>query len=97
MLHLKNMKFNHVPAVLKLLNPHCLNPEIPCFPHLKVGTQIFLLKNFNHQLPQIITPSTYLEFPVIICGEVSVEKGHFPNPMVEFQVIEISEIQLYEV
>lgn len=91
------MKFNHVPAVLKLLNPNCSNPEIPCFSHLKVGTQIFLLKNFNHPVPQLLSTSTYFEVPVIISGEVSVEKGYFPNPMVEFQVIEISELELYEV
>lgn len=90
------MNFNQVPALLKLLNPHCLNPEIPCFPHIKIGSQVFLLKNFTLSFPLPKASATYIEIPVVVSGQVSLEKGYFPNPMVEFQVIEISEISLYE-
>lgn len=84
-------------AEIYLLNPDCKNPQIPAYNHLKIGNEIYLIKNVNKihltKNPSLDLKSTYLTCDVIISGTVNKEKGNFPNPMTEFDVVELESLE----
>lgn len=85
------MEIKKEKAILRLLNKDCLIPEVPSYNHVFLHNQRYTLVN-PPKAENKTSANTYLEYDVIISGNILRKKGFMPNPMVEVPTIEISEI-----
>lgn len=85
------MTVTNQKCILKILNPDCLDPEVPAYSQVIIENKSYVLKNpVSH--PHQISDNTYLKYEVIISGVITQEKGQMPNPLVLVDTISISEI-----